>query len=99
MPTIFDYIGIIIKFYSNEHEPIHVHAIYNNAEVKITLHIKDNVVYRATYHEVKGKFSPSKMADLKKFVSINKNAMFYAWNQYFVHHLPIKPVTITKRIK
>ncbi len=26
MPKIFEYLGIIIMFYSNEHEPIHVHG-------------------------------------------------------------------------
>ncbi len=26
MPKIFEYLGILIFFYSNEHEPIHVHA-------------------------------------------------------------------------
>ncbi len=26
MPKIFEYLGILIISYSNEHEPIHVHA-------------------------------------------------------------------------
>jgi len=26
MPSIFEYLGIIFYFFSNEHEPIHVHA-------------------------------------------------------------------------
>ena len=26
MPSIFEYLGIILYFYSNEHEPIHVHG-------------------------------------------------------------------------
>ena len=28
MPKIFEYLGILIFFYSNEHEPIHVHGKY-----------------------------------------------------------------------
>jgi hypothetical protein len=24
MPKIFEYLGIVIRFYSNEHDPIHV---------------------------------------------------------------------------
>lgn len=26
MPKIFEYLGILIFFYSNEHEPVHVHG-------------------------------------------------------------------------
>jgi hypothetical protein len=32
MPTIYEYLGILIFFYSNEHEPIHVHGKYNEFE-------------------------------------------------------------------
>ncbi|MCL2101430.1 MAG: DUF4160 domain-containing protein [Fibromonadales bacterium] len=26
MPSIFEYLGIVLYFFSNEHEPIHIHA-------------------------------------------------------------------------
>ena len=29
MPKIFEYFGFIFFFYSNEHEPIHVHVLHN----------------------------------------------------------------------
>lgn len=29
MPKIFEYFGYIFFFYSNEHEPIHVHVTHN----------------------------------------------------------------------
>ncbi len=29
MPKIYEYLGFIFFFYSNEHEPIHVHVIKN----------------------------------------------------------------------
>lgn len=32
MPKIFEYLGIIIMFYSNEHEPIHVHGKHQGLE-------------------------------------------------------------------
>jgi hypothetical protein len=34
MPKIFEYLGIIFFFYSNEHEPIHVHAKKGEYESK-----------------------------------------------------------------
>ena len=44
MPKIFEYFGLVIFFYSNEHEPIHVHA--SNAEFeckKIKMKIKEEI--------------------------------------------------------
>jgi Domain of unknown function (DUF4160) len=35
MPKIFEYLGIILFFYSNEHEPIHVHATKGAFKVKL----------------------------------------------------------------
>ena len=32
MPKIFEYFGLIFLFYSNEHEPIHVHVMKNGQE-------------------------------------------------------------------
>jgi len=34
MPKIYEYLGILIFFYSNEHEPIPVHAKYDEFESK-----------------------------------------------------------------
>lgn len=34
MPKLYEYFGLIILFYSNEHEPIHVHAKYQGTESK-----------------------------------------------------------------
>ena len=34
MPKLYKYLGIIVFFYSNEHEPIHVHGRYGNCESK-----------------------------------------------------------------
>ena len=32
MPKIFEYFGFIFLFYSNEHEPIHVHVMKDEHE-------------------------------------------------------------------
>ncbi|MGI4734767.1 MAG: DUF4160 domain-containing protein [Janthinobacterium lividum] len=34
MPKLYEYLGLIIFFYSNEHEPIHVHGQYDGRESK-----------------------------------------------------------------
>jgi hypothetical protein len=44
MPKIFEYLGILIFFYSNEHEPIHVHGKYDSFESKAEFYIVDGKI-------------------------------------------------------
>ena len=44
MPKLFEYFGLILMFYSNEHEPIHVHVIYNEFESKVDFIIENGVI-------------------------------------------------------
>ena len=39
MPKIFEYIGVLMFFYSNEHKPIHVHGKYNGSKSKAEFYI------------------------------------------------------------
>ena len=41
MPKIYEYFGFIFYFYSNEHEPIHVHAIHGDKESVFDLIMQD----------------------------------------------------------
>jgi len=34
MPKLYEYFGLIILFYSQEHEPLHVHGKYQDKESK-----------------------------------------------------------------
>jgi hypothetical protein len=44
MPKIFEYLGILIFFYSNEYEPIHVHGKYDGFESKAEFYIVDGKI-------------------------------------------------------
>jgi len=99
MPTIYEYLGIVIKFYTHDHEPIHVHAKYGENEVRVELYEKNGVIYDVEYKELSGKFTPAKMRDLRVFINENKNAILFAWQQVFKHNVQLSPVKITKRIK
>lgn len=44
MPKIYIYLGVIILFYSNEHEPVHVHGKYQGMESKAELIINEGKV-------------------------------------------------------
>lgn len=34
MPTLFVFFGFLFLFYSNDHEPVHVHIVKDNCEAK-----------------------------------------------------------------
>jgi len=91
--------GIVFKFWSNEHDPIHIHAEYKGAVMVVFLYVKNGVVTHVRYKEYVGKFPPAKIKDLKTFVSANKNTLSFAWTQFFENDVRFKPITITRRIK
>lgn len=66
MLKIFEYLGIIFFFYSNEHEPIHVHAKKGEYESKAEFFLIEGKIEQITISSVFGK-KPLKDADLKHF--------------------------------
>ena len=44
MPKIFEYFGFVFYFYSNEHEPIHVHVIHNQQETIFELILQNGIL-------------------------------------------------------
>lgn len=98
MPKIYEYLGIFIVFYSNEHHPIHVHARFQDAVVKVSFFLKEGRIYRTAYKLEKGNFPPAKMKALKKFVSVYKYHILRRWNTYFIWKKSIKFEKITKKL-
>jgi len=66
MPKIFEYFGIVIYFYSNEHEPIHVHAQKGEFESKAEFYITNGEIIRVEITNVQGR-KPIKGTVLKDF--------------------------------
>lgn len=70
MPKLFEYFGLIVLFYSNEHEPVHVHGVYRGQEGRAELILQDGKVVRIRYLRVKGRKSLGvrQMRDFRKVV-------------------------------
>ena len=66
MPKIFEYLGIVFYFYSNEHEPIHVHARYGNYESKAEFYIVNGEIEEIKVTNIKG-VKPLEGKALKNF--------------------------------
>ncbi len=99
MPVIYEYLGIVISFWSNEHQPVHVHATYGDAIVKVSFYVEEGRITTIRYKEEKGTFNQAKLRQLKDFISVYKYAILYAWEQKFIENVQIKKIVITKKIK
>lgn len=76
MPTLFELFGLRFFFYSNEHEPIHIHV--ENADGRIKVQIKPTI----EVVNVQG----MKAKDIKKALSmieLCQDDILNAWKSYF----------------
>jgi len=101
VPKLYEYLGIVILFYSNEHEPIHVHGKYQDCESKAEFLIKDGRVIKINIIPTKGKESlhAKELREFKRFISIFKDEIVQKWIDYFVYHKEIKCVKIDGKVK
>lgn len=91
MPKLYEYFGVIVFFYSNDHEPIHVHGRYGEFESKIEIVIKNGAVSRLRLRQVSGKrpLPASKAKEFKKLATVLADEIVQSWVNYFVYHKKI----------
>lgn len=101
MPKIFEYLGILIFFYSNDHEPIHVHGKYESSESKAEFYIVDGKIVEIKIKSIKGlkPLMGSKLKDFKVFLEKYAGKIVQKWIDYFVYHRDIEFEKINTRIK
>jgi hypothetical protein len=100
MPKIFEYLGILIFFYSNEHEPIHVHAKKGEIESKAEFFIINGVIAEIRITRIKGvlPLKGSELKDFEIFLSNYAGKIVEKWIDYFVYHKEVEFEKITKRL-
>jgi len=101
MPKIFEYLGILLFFYSNEHEPIHVHAKYGREESKAEFIIIDGKIVEIKIKPIKGSkpLTGAKLKDFEDFLEAYADKIIQKWIDYFVYHKDIPFEKINTRIK
>ena len=101
MPKIYEYLGIIILFYSNEHEPIHVHGKYQGQESKAEFIIENGVVVEIIIRIVRGRKSllSNILNDFNRFVYVYSDRIVQKWIDYFVLHKQVKCEEIGRKVK
>jgi hypothetical protein len=75
MPTVLVAEGFIFKFYSNDHEPIHIHVFKDGHKAKYSLfpvELIENQGFKAT--EIKS---------IESMIEENQDNIAEHWNQFF----------------
>ena len=101
MPKLYEYLGILIFFYSNEHEPIHVHGKHAGRESRAEIVVENGRVVRIDVGDVPGKrpLEGRKLRDFEEFVETKADEIVQRWINFFVHNIRSRPEIITRRIK
>lgn len=101
MPKLYEYFGLIVMFYSNEHEPVHVHGKFQGRESRAEIILLNGVVHEIVYTAVAGR-APLDNNELRYFqelVTAKADEIVSKWIDFFVLHKSVSPERITKRLK
>ncbi|OAI07281.1 DUF4160 domain-containing protein [Methylomonas sp. BW4-1] len=101
MPKLYEYFGLIVMFYANEHEPVHVHGKCQGREAKAEIILVDGRVDSVRYITVSGRemLSEREMQYFREIVTARVNDIVQKWIDYFVWHKSIRPERICTRLK
>ena len=86
MPEIFEYLNLIFSFYSNEHEPIHVHVKIAERETIFDLIIKEKTLVEIRQRNRQGK-APLTAKETKtaiEFIEQYSSKIVEKWVNFFV---------------
>lgn len=87
-------------FYSNEHEPIHVHVIHNACESIFDMIISDGTLVEIRQRARKG-VDPLSAKDVKtaeQFIQTYANNIIRKWINFFVLKQQVRSTIIKKKI-
>lgn len=97
MPKIYEYLGFVFLFYSNEHLPIHVHVRKQERESKCEL-IYETQGLTLVWRKIKNKESltVSEKKEAELFIQKYNLEIVNKWNDVFVFNKKITCEKINK---
>jgi len=101
MPKIFEYLGFVFFFYSNDHKPLHVHVRYGEYESVIELEILEGKLVNIRFKRSAGyKQVPTiYRKDLEKFVFAYYLKIVEKWTQFYLLKTEPENEKITRKIR
>jgi len=100
MPKIFEYFGFIFYFFSNEHEPIHVHVKHGDCESVFELIMEDGKLMEIRRREKPG-VDPLVSKDASTaiaFIQVYWQDIVAKWVDFFVYKREVKTTRINKKL-
>ena len=100
MPKIFEYFGFIFYFYSNEHEPIHVHVIHGSQESIFDLILMEGLLADIRIREKKGAepLSEKDKRTAKTFIEKYYRNIVDKWVKFFVMKKAVRSTNIKNKL-
>ena len=100
MPKIFEYFGFIFLFYSNEHEPIHVHVMKDGYEAIFEIILENGElveIRRRTSNKIPP-LNEKDAATAEAFVKKYYKNIVDKWVNFFIYKKRIRSTKITKKL-
>jgi len=100
MPKIFEYFGFIFYFYSNEHEPIHVHVLHGGRESIFDLIMMNGELAEIRMREKHGA-EPLPEKDKRtaeQFIRKYHKNIIDKWVKFFVLKQSVRSTNIKKKL-
>ena len=100
MPKIFEYLAFILRFYTNDHLPIHVHVQIQEREMKVEFIIEQGVV-SLLYKKVKGKepLTEKEAKEVSVFLKAYHKQIIDKWNKVFIYHQKVENEVIKEKVR
>ena len=100
MPKIFEYFGFIFYFFSNEHEPIHVHVLHGGKESIFDLIMMDGELVEIQIREKKGaeSLSEKEKRTAEDFIRKYHKNIIDKWVKFFVLKQSVRSTNIKKKL-
>ena len=101
MPKLYEYFGLIIMFYANEHEPVHVHGKSQGRECRAEIIVLNGIVTDIRYRPVAGRppLDVNEMRSFEEIVTARADDIVAKWIDFFILHKSITSERITRRLK
>ena len=101
MPEIFEYLNLVFSFYSNEHEPIHVHVKSSEREGIFDLIIKEKVLIEIKLRNKQGKkpLSSKEEKMARNFIEQYSSKIVEKWVNFFVLGTRVRKTVVKELIK
>ncbi len=99
MPNIYEYFGYVFFFYSNEHEPIHVHVMKGECGIVFDIILENGLLKEIKQRSAKmPPLSNKETNEAEAFVRKYYKNIVEKWIKFFIYKKSIRSTKITKKL-